>query len=99
VTSGSKVRGENPAGAETSGGERVAVSLNRRAATTNRWSDQSLEVDVVGAGARGATLSQARAANGKKAPAGDEPGGLTSGKSPWRGNLGRGSRMKQAGKV
>ena len=31
VTSGSKERGENPAGAETSGGERVAVSLNRRA--------------------------------------------------------------------
>jgi len=29
--SGCKVRGENPAGAETSGGERVAVSLNRRA--------------------------------------------------------------------
>jgi hypothetical protein len=42
---GSKMRGGNPEGAETSGGERVAVSLNRRAATTNRWSDQSLEVE------------------------------------------------------
>jgi len=51
-------------------------------ATTNRWSDQSLEVDVVGAGARGATLSQARAANGKRALAGDEPVGLASGKNP-----------------
>jgi len=79
---GSKVCGENPEGAETSGGERVDVSLNRRAATTNRWSEQSLEVDMVGAGAGGATLPQARTRNGKKAPAGDEPGGLASGKNP-----------------
>ena len=80
--SGSKMRGTNPEGARTSGGERVAVSLNRRAAAANRWSDESLEVEVVGAGARGATLWQARAANGKKEPAGDEPGGLASGKNP-----------------
>jgi hypothetical protein len=99
VTSGSKVRGGNPEGAETSGGERVDVSLNRRSATTNRWSEQRLEVDRVGAGAGGATLRQARTRNGKKAPAGDELVGLISGKNPWRGNLGRGSRMKQAGKV
>ena len=51
-------------------------------ATTNRWSDQRLEVDVVGAGASGATLSQARTGNGKEAPAGDEPDGLASGKNP-----------------
>jgi len=49
--------------------------------------------------AREGNLSQARTANGRRAPAGDEPGGLASGKNPWRGNLGRGSRMKQAGEV
>jgi hypothetical protein len=48
----------------------------------DRWSDKSLEVDAVGAGARGATLSQARTGNGKRAPAGDEPGWLASGKNP-----------------
>jgi len=35
----------------------------------------------------------------KRAKAGDEPDLLTIGGNPWRGNLGRGSRMKQAGKV
>lgn len=37
--------------------------------------------------------------NGKRERAGDELGRLVIGESPWRGNLGRGSRMKQAGKV
>jgi hypothetical protein len=50
--------------------------------TTNRWSEQGPEVDVVRAGARGATLSQAKAGNGKREPAGDELVGLASGKNP-----------------
>ena len=51
-------------------------------ATTNRWSEQSLEVEMVGAGAGGETLRQAKAANDRKAGAGDEPATLTSGKNP-----------------
>jgi hypothetical protein len=93
------VSGENPEGAEPQEGNGSQSALTGGRATTDRWSDQSLEVDAVGAGARGATLSQAMAGNGKRALAGDEPVGLASGKNPCRGNLGRGSRMKQAGKM
>ena len=40
-----------------------------------------------------------RVANGRRETASDELVRLIAGESPWRANLGRGSRMKQAGKV
>jgi len=54
-------------------------ALTGRRATTDRWSDQGLEVDAAGAGARGATSSQATTGNGRRAPGSDELTGLASG--------------------
>jgi hypothetical protein len=48
---------------------------------------------------RARQLSRRRTpATDTRAKAGDEPVLLVIGGNPWRGNLGRGSRMKQAGK-
>jgi hypothetical protein len=42
---------------------------------------------------------QARVVNGRRESASDELARLVAGENPWRENLGRGCRMKQAGKV
>jgi hypothetical protein len=92
------VDGATPQGAEPQEG-----NGSRSVLTGRQWRRIADWMKALKAGrqelARTGNRSQARVANGRRARASDELVRLVGGETPWRGNLGRGSRMKQAGKV
>lgn len=73
--------------------------LNPLAVATDSRLDQRLEGEVARTGVLGATRAQGNVANVRKARHDDEACRLSERETPWRANLGRGCRMKQACEV